>query len=219
MIRQVALGAAIALAPMAPAWAGPVDDADIALLRELNDRYNPTADTINGFLSNNVQTVATPLIGAVALGEGSYRIPIRVLEAQVIGLGLSEGFKLLFQRPRPYVTYPDVRTPAGLEGAFSLPSSHATLAFAGATIVAEAYPDWILPAYGWATLVSVSRVYNGVHYPTDVLAGALVGMGAARLARLIFGPSEASWGPALESSGFRPELTLDGPALGWSASF
>lgn len=219
LLAPLGLAASLVLTPMGPATAGPIDDADIFLLREANDRYNSTADALNSFLSNDILAVATPLLGAAALGNGTYRIPIRVLEAQVLALGMSEGLKLVFQRPRPYETFPDVRTPAGMEGSYSLPSSHATLAFAGATILSESYPQWSWPAYSWATLVSLSRVYNGVHYPTDILAGALVGIGAARLSRAIFGPSEEAWGPSLASSGIRPALSVDGPALSWSTQF
>lgn len=207
------------LTPMGSAVAGPIDDADVFLLREANDRYNSTADAVNGFLSNDILAVGTPLLGAIALGNGNYRVPIRLLEAQVVALGLSEGLKMVFQRPRPYETFNDIRTPNGTETSFSLPSSHASLAFAGATVLADAYPRWTWPAYGWATLVAVSRVYNGVHYPTDILAGALVGIGAARLSKSLFGASEEAWGPALSSSGIQPALSVDGPALSWSTRF
>lgn len=224
MTLRTRLGALLALVPlsiasMGPAYAGPIDDADLFLLREANDRYNSTADSINGFLSNDALAVGTPWIGVLALGSGDYRVPIRLLEAQVLALGMSEGLKLAFRRERPYVTHTDVRTPNGTESSFSLPSSHASLAFAGATILSDAYPRWTWPAYGWATLVAVSRVYNGVHYPTDILAGALVGIGAARLSKAIFGAYEESWGPSFSSSGIQPALSLDGPALSWSTRF
>ncbi len=219
VILRASLGLLLLLASTIPVQAGPLDDADIFLLREVNDRYNPSADSVNDWLSRNELAVAVPLLGAVALGKGQYRIPVRILETQVLAIGMSEGLKLVFQRPRPYKTYTDVRTPLGPESTFSLPSSHAALAFAGATILSEAYPSWTWQSYGWATLVSLSRIYNGLHYPTDVLAGAFVGIGAARLSRMIFGPSEASWGPSLEASGIRPVVSLDGPALSWSRTF
>lgn len=218
-MRRALLGIALVVAPAAPAWAGPGDDLDLMLLRELNDRYNAPADAVAGLFSNEALVIATPLVGALALGKGEYRLPIRLIEAQVVAFGLSEGLKLAFQRPRPYVTYNDVRTPAGKERSFSLPSTHATLAFAGASILSDAYPSWTWPAYGWATLVAVSRVYNGVHYPSDVLAGAFLGIGAARLSRAVFAPYDDTWGPSLSESGIRPALTAEGPAVNWSMAF
>lgn len=219
MIRRALLIAALALAPAAPAQAGPGDEFDLFLLRELNDRYNPPADAINRVLSEDALVIATPMLGALALGKGQYRVPIRLIEAQVVAYGMSEGLKLAFQRPRPFMTYDDVRTPNGKESTYSLPSTHATLAFAGAAILSDAHPAWTWPAYGWATLVSLSRIYNGVHYPSDVLAGALVGLGAARLSRAIFAPFDDAWGPALAGTGLHPALTAEGPAVNWSMAF
>lgn len=85
--------------------------------------------------------------------------------------------KHLVGRPRPGVTYDDVnfvddyiRTDNE-----SFPSGHTTGAFAVATVLSEQYPDYTPYFYTYATLMGVSRVYTGVHYPSDVLAGAALG--------------------------------------------
>lgn len=57
----------------------------------------------------------------------------------------------------------------------SFPSGHAASAFAFATGVASAWPEAAIPLYAVATLVAYSRVHTGVHYPSDVIAGSVVG--------------------------------------------
>jgi undecaprenyl-diphosphatase len=59
---------------------------------------------------------------------------------------------------------------------FSLPSGHAAVAFALAAAIAYANPKWGLLAFAVASLVAFGRVASGVHYPTDVAAGAVLGM-------------------------------------------
>jgi membrane-associated phospholipid phosphatase len=68
-------------------------------------------------------------------------------------------------------------------GSYSFPSGHTSDAFALATSVTVAYPKWyiIAPAFTWATAVGYSRMHLGVHYPKDVIAGAIVGAGSAYL--------------------------------------
>ena len=63
---------------------------------------------------------------------------------------------------------------------FSFPSGHATVAFACATVLALAVPRLRWWLYALAALIAFSRVYVGVHYPGDVLVGALLGVAIAR---------------------------------------
>ena len=58
---------------------------------------------------------------------------------------------------------------------FSFPSGHTAMAFAGATVLFIRFRAWGIPAMVLATLVGISRMYLYVHWPTDVLVGALVG--------------------------------------------
>lgn len=64
---------------------------------------------------------------------------------------------------------------------FSFPSGHAAAAFVFATLLAEYYPSLAVLGFVMAALVGSSRVMLGVHYPTDILAGALLGMSTALL--------------------------------------
>ena len=68
-------------------------------------------------------------------------------------------------------------------GSPSFPSGHTSDAFSLATALSIVYPKWyvVVPAYAWAVTVGYSRMALGVHYPGDVLAGALIGAGSAYL--------------------------------------
>jgi undecaprenyl-diphosphatase len=64
----------------------------------------------------------------------------------------------------------------------SYPSGHTSSAFAAARVIATLEPKLAAEAYALAAQVAASRVYAGVHFPTDVVAGALLGTGVAEAA-------------------------------------
>ncbi len=82
--------------------------------------------------------------------------------------------KEVIDRPRPYLVLPDVRQLVG-SGGGSFPSNHAMNNAAAAVIIGVLYPRWRWLAASIALIMGLSRVYVGVHYPSDVLGGFVIG--------------------------------------------
>ena len=103
-------------------------------------------------------------------------LPIRVAAAVLFANLIALALKGLTSRDRPAITNPEppplVRTPLDL----SFPSGHAASSFAAALILARAAPSRAPIFFALAVAISFSRVYVGVHYPVDVLAGAVLGV-------------------------------------------
>ncbi len=82
-------------------------------------------------------------------------------------------------RMRPFQDVVDVRVIGARPNTYSFPSGHAANAFAGGMALARIWPGARAGLWALAALIAFSRVYVGVHYPLDVIAGAIVGMLAA----------------------------------------
>lgn len=108
-------------------------------------------------------TVAIILVPAAAL-------------AFVIELPAQKLIKQTIKRNRPYASVRSIHHLVKPPDKFSFPSGHTAGAFIVAGLVAAFYPIYSIIALTWATGVGISRVYNGVHYPTDVIAGAMLGL-------------------------------------------
>jgi len=84
--------------------------------------------------------------------------------------------KYTIDLPRPYEIYPFIEK-LSVGGSPSFPSGHTADAFAFAVGLAFLFPKWhiVIPSLLWATLIGYSRMVLGVHFPSDVLAGAIIG--------------------------------------------
>jgi membrane-associated phospholipid phosphatase len=136
--------------------------------------------------------------GALLLGRGRAReAAYRITLAEFVAVGGVVGLKRLFRRPRPYAVLPGIQSRSGTErpGAkrgdpYAFPSGHAALAFALAVSWSLEHPAWYVTGASlvWATSVALSRIWLGVHYPGDVLAGAVLGAAVAAVVHFL-GPS------------------------------
>ena len=190
---------------------------------------NEVFDQLMPFASGNILFFpAVLIVGLTILWRGGARAWICLLMFAII-LPLGDGLvtntiKHAVARDRPFLVVPDVHLLGGRTGSGSMPSSHAANWFA-ATFIAFIYYRrtlwFMLPC---AVLVALSRIYNGVHYPSDVVAGAILGAGYAAaglwLLNTIWNWVGRKWFPlwweklpSLLNPRLRPELAEEGDVV------
>ena len=161
-----------------------LQQVDTALFRFINQTLaNPVFDWLMPFASgNDFFGPALALIAGTLLWKGGTRGRV-FLAALVLALLVTDplvvnNLKKLVGRERPFLGLENVRCLVGKGGSGSFPSAHAANWFAALAVTLMYYRrSWrfMVPL---ACVIAFSRVYNGVHYPSDVLAGALIGAAA-----------------------------------------
>lgn len=157
---------------------------DLDILKSINPKspgsdYWKTTSDATYYIAGGVSlgTLATGYIKKdKRLQRNGYETLISIGSSTLV----SELLKSAFNKTRPADKYPNEVFVSKVVHGRSFPSGHTTLAFATATSVALQYKKWyvVVPAYVWAASVGYSRMYLGKHYPSDVLAGAAIGIGA-----------------------------------------
>ncbi|ENY72557.1 phosphatase PAP2 family protein [Aeromonas diversa] len=147
----------------------------------LTHSYNRVQARISRLVSHTGDGPLYALVAAAALwsdAESHWHWVRVLLLAFALELPCYLLLKNLIRRRRP-AGLPVFITPSDR---YSLPSGHTAAAFLVAVVLGSLYSSLLLPLLVWAALVGASRLLLGVHYPSDLLAGALLGSGCARLA-------------------------------------
>jgi undecaprenyl-diphosphatase len=130
------------------------------------------------WISHSANGYYYPLIPVILFlldPSGAYSFLVTSVIAFIIELPSYKIIKKCVKRFRPYEVHKNIKNRIMPSDRFSLPSGHTAAAWVIAILVALHSPILTVPVFIWATLVGVSRVYLGVHYPTDILAGFILG--------------------------------------------
>jgi len=147
----------------------------------INTRMHGTLTKVSRYLSKTGDGSLYVLVaGALFWQEGieSPRLQA-VLLAFLIERPIYFVLKNSLKRNRPQAALINFRSIITPSDQFSFPSGHTSAAFMMATLLGYYFPPLIIPLYGWATLVGCSRVVLGVHFPTDILVGIILGISTA----------------------------------------
>lgn len=159
---------------------------DFEILKQLNVNRDKTFDTYQilvSFTAEYLLWLIPILILIFSLIKSNAKLRVKawyIFSAMISSSLVSLILKLLVQRPRPFEVYTIIEK-ISVGGSASFPSGHTTSAFALALALAFAFKNKYITAISiiWATGVGFSRIYCGVHYPSDVLAGIILGVGCS----------------------------------------
>lgn len=161
-------------------------DMNTEIVKSLNTHQSGFKTDYCKLFSNSVTfvNIGTPItVFAVGLKTNDKKMQLNaayMTGAYLLSSVITTSSKNIFKAKRPFEKYPEIQKLSS-GGGYSFPSGHTSAAFTTASSLCLYFPKWyvITPACLWASSVALARIYQGVHYPSDVLVGAAVGMGSA----------------------------------------
>jgi membrane-associated phospholipid phosphatase len=163
---------------------------DVRIFRGINNAQTDFKTSVLGITDNSALPLAVALpVGLAGYGffgndDESFDTGVLMGGSEALSYVVSYVLKIGIKRERPYHALSNVYTHhLDSTDPYSFPSGHSTGVFAIATMLALRYPKpaVYIPAFVWASMVGYGRIYFGLHYPTDVFAGALLGAGGSLL--------------------------------------
>lgn len=155
---------------------------DVAVFYFINNSLaNPVTDKIMPFITNENSWILVYIFFWFILlfKGGKHRVIIAIFILLMITFSdqlSSVHLKIWLGRIRPCNVLPDVHLLVSCTNSYSFPSSHAVNNFAAAIFVSYFYKNLKWPLFSIAFIVSLSRIFVGVHYPSDIIGGAILGL-------------------------------------------
>lgn len=160
---------------------------EIKFVKYFNSVGGKKLDTFLGFV-NSIRFLAFFWIFVVLVAIISHPQIARdffwaVFLVAVLHFGITEGIiksfltYLFFKRSRPYVAFPKMIKPIGKKFSdSSFPSSHMTTTVGMFFVICTFFPSLLIPAIVFVLAMAFSRLHNGMHYPSDILVGVILGL-------------------------------------------
>jgi undecaprenyl-diphosphatase len=157
---------------------GSLNNLDVLLFYMINvGLHNSFLDVIMKIITNagtQIFWIGICVVLFIFGGERGKNVALLCIIGLLLGYFISEFLKYAIARPRPFIVLNGVNLVTSMDG-YSFPSGHAVTSFTGCIIIGKGY-GFFYPLLILASVVAFSRIYLGVHYPSDVIFGVLIGI-------------------------------------------